>query len=123
MQTVSATYAKQNFAAILDQSQREPVRIQRLERDIAVINSATAAAPALPFFFFVMVSALFIFHKIGCGDWGVGLSSTPDRAPTRMINFAQTTALVEVSVDRQELALPPPPRITPAPASEQKKNH
>jgi len=30
MQTVSATYAKQNFAAILDQSQREPVRIQRL---------------------------------------------------------------------------------------------
>jgi hypothetical protein len=40
-----------------------------------------------------------------------------------MINFAQTTALVEVSVDRQELALPPPPRITPAPASEQKKHH
>src|ERR1017187_3926200 len=64
----------------------------------ASINSATAAAPALPFFFFVIVSALFIFHKIGCGDWGVGLSSTPDRAPTWMINFAQTTALVEVSV-------------------------
>jgi prevent-host-death family protein len=40
MQTVSATYAKQNFAATLDQSQREPVRIQRHERDIAVLLSA-----------------------------------------------------------------------------------
>jgi prevent-host-death family protein len=39
MQTVSATYAKQNFAAMLDQSQREPVRIQRHERDIAVLVS------------------------------------------------------------------------------------
>ena len=40
MQTVSATYAKQNFAAILDMSQREPVMIQRHERDIAVVISA-----------------------------------------------------------------------------------
>jgi len=40
MQTVSATYAKQNFAAILDQSQREPVMIQRHERNIAVLMSA-----------------------------------------------------------------------------------
>jgi len=40
MQIVSATHAKQNFAAILDQSQREPVRIQRHERDIAVIISS-----------------------------------------------------------------------------------
>lgn len=40
MQTVSATRAKQNFAAILDQSQREPIRIQRHERDIAVLVSA-----------------------------------------------------------------------------------
>jgi prevent-host-death family protein len=40
MQTVSATYAKQNFAAILDLSQREPVMIQRHERDIAVMMSA-----------------------------------------------------------------------------------
>jgi len=40
MQTVSATRAKQNFAALLDQSQREPVRIQRHERDIAVLMSA-----------------------------------------------------------------------------------
>ena len=39
MQTVSATYAKQNFAAILDQSQREPVQIRRHERDIAVVVS------------------------------------------------------------------------------------
>jgi len=39
MQTVSATYAKQNFAAILDQSQREPVQIRRHERDIAVLVS------------------------------------------------------------------------------------
>lgn len=40
MQTVSATYAKQNFAAILDLSQREPVMIQRHKRDIAVMMSA-----------------------------------------------------------------------------------
>lgn len=40
MQVISATRAKQNFAAILDQSQREPVRIQRHERDIAVLVSA-----------------------------------------------------------------------------------
>jgi prevent-host-death family protein len=40
MPTVSATHAKQNFAAILDQAQREPVRIQRHERDVAVVVSA-----------------------------------------------------------------------------------
>ena len=40
MTTVSATHAKQNFAAILDQSQREPVRIQCHERDVAVLVSA-----------------------------------------------------------------------------------
>ena len=40
MTTVSATHAKQNFAAMLDQSQREPVRIQRHERDVAVLVSA-----------------------------------------------------------------------------------
>jgi prevent-host-death family protein len=40
MQTVSATYAKQNFAAILDLSQREPVQIRRHDRDIAVVVSA-----------------------------------------------------------------------------------
>jgi prevent-host-death family protein len=40
MQTVSATHAKQNFAAVLDQSQREPVRIQRHDRDVAVLVSA-----------------------------------------------------------------------------------
>ena len=37
MAIVSATRAKQNFAAILDQAQREPVRIQRHERDVAVL--------------------------------------------------------------------------------------
>ena len=40
MAIVSATRAKQNFAAILDQAQREPVRIQRHERDVAVLVSA-----------------------------------------------------------------------------------
>ena len=40
MSKVSATYAKQNFAAMLDQAQREPVRIQRHNRDVAVILSA-----------------------------------------------------------------------------------
>ena len=37
MQTVSATYAKQNFAAVLDQAQKGPVRIRRHDRDVAVI--------------------------------------------------------------------------------------
>jgi prevent-host-death family protein len=40
MPKVSATYAKQNFAAMLDQAQHEPVRIQRHDRDVAVILSA-----------------------------------------------------------------------------------
>ena len=40
MPTVSATHAKQNFAAMLDAAQREPVRIQRHDRDIAVLLSA-----------------------------------------------------------------------------------
>ena len=39
MQTISATDAKQKFAALLDTAQREPVRIQRHERDIAVLIS------------------------------------------------------------------------------------
>jgi PHD/YefM family antitoxin component YafN of YafNO toxin-antitoxin module len=42
MTTVSATHAKQNFAAILDLSQREPVRIKRHDRDIAVVVSPEA---------------------------------------------------------------------------------
>ena len=37
---MSATHAKQNFAALIDAAQREPVRIQRHERDIAVLVSA-----------------------------------------------------------------------------------
>ncbi len=40
MPKVSATYAKQNFAAVLDQAQREPVHIQRHDRDIVVVISA-----------------------------------------------------------------------------------
>jgi prevent-host-death family protein len=40
MQTVSATYAKQNFAAMLDAAQHEPVCIQRHGRNIAVLLSA-----------------------------------------------------------------------------------
>ena len=40
MPTVSATHAKQNFAAILDAAQREPVRIRRHQRDVAVVMSA-----------------------------------------------------------------------------------
>jgi len=39
MTTVSATHAKQNFAAILDAAQREPVRIRRHEREVAVVMS------------------------------------------------------------------------------------
>jgi len=40
MATMSATRAKQNFAALIDTAQREPVRIQRHERDVAVLVSA-----------------------------------------------------------------------------------
>jgi prevent-host-death family protein len=39
MPTVSATHAKQQFAAMLDSAQREPVRIRRHERDVAVLIS------------------------------------------------------------------------------------
>jgi prevent-host-death family protein len=40
MRTVSATEAKQNFAEIIDAAQREPVRIRRHNRDLAVVLSA-----------------------------------------------------------------------------------
>jgi antitoxin Phd len=40
MTTVSATQAKQRFAELLDTAQRGPVRIQRHERDVAVLISA-----------------------------------------------------------------------------------
>jgi prevent-host-death family protein len=40
MQTISATEAKQKFAALLDTAQREPVRIQRHDRDVAVLVSS-----------------------------------------------------------------------------------
>jgi prevent-host-death family protein len=39
MQTISATEAKQKFGALLDLSQREPVAIQRHDRNIAVLIS------------------------------------------------------------------------------------
>lgn len=37
MNTISATEAKQNFAALLDEAQRHPVIIRRQKRDIAVM--------------------------------------------------------------------------------------
>ena len=40
MQTVSATWAKQNFSELLDAAQRQPVRIQKHEREVAVLISA-----------------------------------------------------------------------------------
>jgi len=40
MTKMSATQAKQNFAALLEAAQRAPVRIQRHERDVAVLLSA-----------------------------------------------------------------------------------
>lgn len=39
MQTVSATHAKQNFAAMLDAAQRGPIRIRRHDRDVAILVS------------------------------------------------------------------------------------
>lgn len=40
MKTFSATDAKQRFAALIDAAQREPVRIRRQHRDVAVVLSA-----------------------------------------------------------------------------------
>jgi prevent-host-death family protein len=40
MATMSATQAKQRFSELLDTAQREPVHIQRHERDVAVLVSA-----------------------------------------------------------------------------------
>jgi antitoxin Phd len=40
MRTISATEAKQCFAAVLDAAQREPVVIRRHERDVAVLLSS-----------------------------------------------------------------------------------
>ncbi|MFC5861185.1 type II toxin-antitoxin system Phd/YefM family antitoxin [Acidicapsa dinghuensis] len=39
MQTISATEAKRRFDVVLDVAQREPVRIQRYDRDVAVLVS------------------------------------------------------------------------------------
>ena len=39
MQVVSATEAKQAFAAVIDKAQREPVIIRKQNRDVAVIMS------------------------------------------------------------------------------------
>lgn len=40
MRSVSATEAKQRFAAVLDAAQREPVAIRRQNREVAVVLSA-----------------------------------------------------------------------------------
>ncbi len=40
MTEISATQAKQQFAALLEAAQRGPVRIQRHQRDVAVLVSA-----------------------------------------------------------------------------------
>ena len=40
MRTVSATEAKQKFAAVLDAAQREPITIRRQNREVAVLLSA-----------------------------------------------------------------------------------
>lgn len=39
MQIVSASEAKQTFAAVIDKAQREPVIIRKQNRDVAVIMS------------------------------------------------------------------------------------
>jgi prevent-host-death family protein len=39
MQYVSATEAKQTFAAVVEKAQREPVVIRKQNRDVAVIIS------------------------------------------------------------------------------------
>jgi antitoxin Phd len=39
MKTVSATDAKQRFAALIDAAQREPIRVRRQNRDVLVVMS------------------------------------------------------------------------------------
>lgn len=39
MRTVSATEAKQKFAAILDAAQHEPIMVRRQKREVAVVLS------------------------------------------------------------------------------------
>jgi antitoxin Phd len=39
VKSISATDAKQRFAAVIDAAQREPVRIRRQNRDVAVVMS------------------------------------------------------------------------------------
>ena len=39
MQFISATEAKQTFASVIDKAQREPVTIQKQNRNVAVIMS------------------------------------------------------------------------------------
>ncbi len=39
MQYISATEAKQTFAAVIDKAQREPVIVRKQNRDVAVIMS------------------------------------------------------------------------------------
>lgn len=39
MQYITATDAKQNFAALIDSAQREPVMVRRQNRDAAVVIS------------------------------------------------------------------------------------
>jgi prevent-host-death family protein len=40
MKSVSATEAKQRFAALIDAAQKEPVMVRRQNRDVVVIMSA-----------------------------------------------------------------------------------
>ena len=39
MKTISATDAKQRFAALIDAAQREPVRVRRQNRDVLIVMS------------------------------------------------------------------------------------
>lgn len=39
MKTISATEAKQRFAAVIDEARRQPVVVRRQNRDVAVIIS------------------------------------------------------------------------------------
>lgn len=41
MHAVSATNAKQTFAAVIDAAQREPIVIRRQKRDVAVVVSVS----------------------------------------------------------------------------------
>ena len=75
MKTISATEAKQRFAAVIDAAQREPVRIRRQKRDVAVVLSAED---------YERVSSQATERAVAGTDLTEILSASPEKKPKRL---------------------------------------